>query len=302
MRDIPSTGRFGSGVQKIFPGVLLCLLIFSCNSDQNIGPFTPPGKNTTVYPPAQITSSELQVDISLSVYQQAQNANSAMLAAAMDDSTSDSTHLYIDVEVINVTPQTLFFSTDIDSLALVTRVTFVDYPHYKNFSFGRLRLVVGQTLTGLQVTEVFEVDFSTDTTIVGFLPISRIDSFLIADNVAVYGRVLQEGRFFEADLIRLFDTPDPPTTEPEPVLVGFVTDMDITHNRLYVNDATIIFSDSARVESPDGEVIPMQSLKTGENQLTVTALAYALNSDKSILANGWEFNHFILTGIRKLNQ
>ncbi len=300
--------HFGSVTLKIFPCLLLCLLFLSCLGDKNIGPYTPVQQSNDPAFFDQPAASELQMDINLTLHQ-TQQANSALLAVANDDTTSDSLHLYVDVEVTNVRPDLFFLAAEVDTLTIIAHVSFVDYPHYRSLSYGRLRLVVGQTHTGLQATEVFETDFGTDTTLVGKLPLSRIDSFRVADNVAVNGQVVVANRFIEASLVRKFETSAPPT-EPTPDQVGFVRAKDIFRNRLYIIDPavgiadstriTVVISDTTRFESPNGELISLNSLKTGDNELTITALAWALGADRGIMANGWEFKHFNLTVVRPL--
>ena len=284
---------------KFFPCLLLCLLLLSCLGDKNIGPYTPVEQSNDPAVFDQPTASELQMDINLTL-RQAQEGNSALLAVANDDTTSDSLHLYVDVEVTNVRPEIFFLAAEVDTLTIIAHVSFVDYPHYRFFRQGRIRLVVGQTHTGLQATELFETDFGTDTTLVGKLPLSRIDSFRVADNVAVYGQVLKADRFFEAALVRRFDTPTPPSTQPSPDLVGFVRSKDIFRKRLYVSDATVVIGDTTRFESSNGEPLTLNSLRTGTNELTITALAWALGPDRGIMANGWEFKHFNLIVVRPL--
>ena len=308
MKQLSLLERFRSVILNFFPYPLFFLLLLSCNQDPGVDPFSPVDQPPGGYQPAPPTTSELQMDINLTL-RQGQGTNSALLAVVRDDSTSDSLNLYIDVEVTNVRPEIVFLAAEIDTLTLVANVRFIDYPHYRFFNHGRLRLAVGQTFTGLEATDVFEADFSSDTTIVVGLPLSRIDSFRIADNVAVNGRVVVANRFIEASLVRRFETPEPPTGPP-PNLVGFVRSKDIFRNRLYIINPTVgiadstritvVISDSTRFESPNGELITLNSLKTGDNELTITAMAWALAGDNSIIANGWEFNRFTLTAIRPL--
>jgi len=180
MKQLSLMERFRSGILNFFPYPLFCLLLLSCNKDPGADPFSPVDHTAGRYQPAQPTTSELQMDINLTL-RQGPEGNSALLAVVRDDSTSDSLHLYIDVEVTNVRPEIVFLSAEIDTLTLITHVRFVDYPHYRFFNRGRLRLAVGQTFTGLEATDVFQTDFGTDTIIVAGLPLSRIDSFRIAE-------------------------------------------------------------------------------------------------------------------------
>jgi len=300
MERLVPVKRFRQVALKFFPCSLLCLLLLNCDSDPGSGPLSPIGPDYPPIQPDQPASAELQMDINLTL-RQGQAASSALLAATRDDSTSDSLGLYIDVEVANVRPELIFLHAEADTLSIIAKVSFVVYPYNRYFSRGRIRLAIGQTNTGLMAAEVFETDFETDTTIVASLPLSRIDSFRVADNVAVYGRVLSEGRFFEAYLVSRFETPEPPATGA-PVLVGYVKSMDLIRNRLYVSDAIVALNDTTRIETSDGEPLSLELLKTGDNELTITAMAWALEGDGAILANGWEFDHFNLVVVRPLNQ
>ncbi|MBN2290494.1 MAG: hypothetical protein JXQ83_14265 [Candidatus Glassbacteria bacterium] len=286
---------------KIFPCLLLCLLFAACSSDPGGSPFLPADESSDPFQPARTTASELSMDISLTL-RQGRGGNSALLAVARDDTTSDSLNLYIDVEVTNVGPEIFFLPAQVDTLSLVIRVRFVDYPHYRDAIRGRLRLAVGQTYTGLEATDVLETEFGADTTLTGRLPLSRIDSFQVADNVAVYGQVLSPGRYLVATRVQRFEGTSPPSAKPAPDLVGYVKSTDLSANRLYVNEATVVITDSTRIESSSGELISLYSLHSGENSLTATAMAWALDDDGYIMANGWEFKRFTLIVSRPLAE
>ncbi|MEA2062359.1 MAG: hypothetical protein U9P14_01555 [Gemmatimonadota bacterium] len=279
---------------KKIPLALVCLLFIYCDSDRGQGPLSPAVDNNTggTISFAHETSSRLHLDISLALREPSgRTGTAALLAAARDDSTSDSTRLYMDVEVTNVTPKTFLLPAEADTLTIIARVTFVDYPHKKTFNRGRLRLVVGQTHTGFETTDYFDTVFYRDTTLVARLPMSRIDTFHVADNVAVYGTELAEDRYIVARLVRcLSPGQDPP--HDNPALVGYVKDSDLKRNRLYVNEATVVIADTTRIESAGGQQISLDGLRSGINELTISTMAWALTEEGYIMANGWEFMHF----------
>jgi len=283
-----------------FPFFALILLL--CCSDSRISndPFSPADPENQPSDNTWPESSNLSVDIRLKVQPGSPTA-STQLAAARDDTTSDSLNLYIDVDIENVGPEVVFLPEEADSLNLQARVSFVDLPYKKHFDMGRLRLVVGWTEGGRQASEVHEMDFSADSSVLFTIPLSRVDSFHIADNVAVYGEVLAPGRFIYATTVRRFDTATPPQ-DPPPDLVGFIKNIDEFHKRMYVSNATIVLTDTTRIENSAGELITSDKLAQGKNEFTVTAMAWAYTIGAGMIANGWEFKRFTVFVSRKISQ
>ena len=281
---------------------LFALILLLCCSDSRISsdPYSPPDQEN---PPGDNTwpeSSSFALDIRLKV-QPGTSPAFPQLAVARDDTTTDSLNLYIDVDIENVGPKTMFLPQEADSLNLQAKVSFVDLPYKKHFNMGRLKLVVGWTEGGRQASEVHELDFSADSSVLFTVPLSRVDSFHIADNVAVYGEVLAPGLFMYAKTIRRFDTATPPQ-DPVPDLVGFIKSIDELRKRMYVSDATVVITDSTKIENSAGELITSDKLAQGYNEFTITAMAWAYTAGIGMVANGWEFKHFTVFVGRQISQ
>jgi hypothetical protein len=272
---------------------LACLLglVCACGPGELKDPISvdPGGENGYLYPPG--SGPELNLGVKLKV-ESSPKGSSPVLAVARDDTTSDSLNLYLDVTIENLGPDVVLLPAEANHLTFQVRVSFVDVPYKKSFDHGRLKLSVGQTDTGLEIAEEFTIGFLEDTTLTLSLPVSRIDSFRVADNVAVYGQVLSPNRFIIAREIRRFDTPGPPKPSPAPDLVGFVKSVDPKNSRLYVSNATVVLTDSTRVLDSSGNYLPLESLETGNNGVTVTALAWGYTQRGAMIANGWEFKPF----------
>jgi hypothetical protein len=275
-----------------FPFLVL-VSFFACASPQGLeNIFTPPGQDISQSTGiGSETGSGLAMDLKFTL-RPGTASPMPSLASARDDTISDSLHLYIDVAIENIGPEVVFLPVRGDSISLSVNVSFVDVPYKKHFSRGKLKLVTGWTETGLQASETIQYEFAADSSLHFSMPLSRIDSFHVADNVAVYGQVLSPGRFIIAKTVRRFDTPSPPKTTPAPSFVGYVKQVDLQNNRLYVSGATVVITDSTRIETPTGELSYLGALRCGVNRLTITALAWAYSYTPGVIANGWEFGNF----------
>ncbi len=282
-----------------FPFLVL-VSFFACASPQGLeNIFTPPGQDISQSTGiGSETGSGLAMDLKFTL-RPGISSPMPSLASARDDTISDSLHLYIDVAIENIGPEVVFLPVKGDSISLSVNVSFVDVPYKKNFSRGKLKLVTGWTETGLQASETIQDEFAVDSSLHFSMPLSRIDSFHVADNVAVYGQVLSPGRFIIAKTVRRFDTPSPPTTAPAPSFSGYVKKVDLQNNRLYVSGATVVITDSTRIETPTGELSYLGALRNGENRLTITALAWAYSDTLGMIANGWEFRNFMVIVARE---
>ncbi len=282
---------------KIFP-LWALLLLASCASPPG-GLLDPDGSP----PPdgwAQARPS-LGLKVELAVLPNAGETSTA-LATARDDSVSDSLHMYIDVAVINAGAQAVLLPEQAQALPLELELSFVDLPRRKQFDRGRLELVVGWSETGLQSTERLTLEFTTDSTLHLSLPLSRVDSFRVADNVAVYGESWSPDRFVVASRVRRFSGAAP--TSPAPALVGYVSGTDPQAGRLYVSGATVVITDTTRIEDSAGSPLALEDLRTGENRMTVTALAWAYSlraagREVFMVANGWEWREFTVMVARR---
>ena len=283
-----------------FPLFALFLLFGCSDSHVSSDPFSPAGPDDQPGDNTLPEASSLSFDIKLKV-QPGSPPLSPQLADARDDTTSDSLNLYIDVDIENVGPQVVFLPEEADTLNLQARVSFVDLPYKKNFDMGQLKLVVGWTEGGRQASEVHEMDFSADSSVLFSVPLSRVDSFHIADNVAVYGEVISAGRFMYATTIRRFDTATPPV-DPAPDLVGYIKSIDELKKRMYVSEATVVLTDTTRIEDSAGELITSDKLALGENEFTITAIAWAYTAGVGMTANGWEFKRFKIYVARRISQ
>lgn len=285
---------------QFFP-LLALILLFGCSDSRISSNLLSPSDREN--PPNDGTaeaSSNLSFEIKLKV-QPGGLSPSPQLAAARDDTTTDSLNLYIDVEIENVGPQVLFLPEEADSLNLQARVSFVDLPYKKHFDWGRLKLVTGWTEGGRQASEVHEMEFSADSSVLVSIPLSRVDSFHIGDNVAVYGDVLAPDRFVYAVAMRQFDTATPPR-DPAPDLVGFIKSIDELHKRMYISNAIVVISDTTRIENSAGESITSDKLSQGKNEFTITAMAWAYTTGIGMTANGWEFKRFTVYVARQISQ
>ncbi|HUU27846.1 MAG TPA: hypothetical protein VM123_08540 [archaeon] len=277
---------------QFFPLLALFFLIGCATPEAPRNILSPADEENQPIPSGDLeTTTELALDLSLTV-KPGEASPLPVLASARDDTTSDSLNLYIDVAIGNISPEVVVLPSETKDLSLAAQVSFVDVPYKKNFLHGKIKLVVGWTETGLQASEVYEYEFATDSTLLVSIPLSRVDSFHIADNVAVYGNVLSAGRYMIAKTVRRLESPTLPETLPKPDLVGFVRSVDIQNNRLYVSNATVVITDSTRIESPSGGLIHLGMLEPGCNELTITALAWAYSLDIGVIANGWEFRRF----------
>jgi len=275
-------------------------LFFACS---------PPGAaDTLLSPPTQhlqsfysgvSTGSELELEIKLNV-KPGKSSPLPALAVARDDTTSDSLHLYIDLEILNAGPEVVLLPEVADTLPLRVQVSFVDVPYKKHFDRGKLRLVAGWSESGLQASETHEVEFAADSTLVFSISLTRVDSFHIAENVAVYGEVLSPGRYVIARSVRRLQAGTAAPGEPD--LVGFVKDVDAENMRLYVSGAVVVITDSTRVESSSGELITLQDLRSGRNDFTITAMAWAYRFGIGMIANGWEFKRFTVFVARESTE
>ena len=281
---------------------IFALILLFCCSDSRISNnlFSPADRENQPDDGIFQSASSLSFDIRLKV-QPGSPPPSPQLAVARDDTTTDSLNLYIDVEIENVGPQVMFLSEEADLLNLEARVTFVDLPYKKNFYMGRLKLVVGWTESGRQASEVHDTEFSADSSVLLRIPLSRVDSFHIGDNVAVYGEVLAPGRFIYAKTVRRFDAATPPQ-DPAPDLVGFIKSIDELHKRIYVSNATVVITDTTRIENSAGELITSDKLSQGKNEFTITAMAWAYTIGVGMTANGWEFKRFTVYVGRQISQ
>ena len=280
-----------------FP-LLALVLLFGCGDSRlPSGPLDPSGDNSQPGGGGSTDQSEVALDITLTVRQGAPD-NQPALAVANDDTTTDSLHLYIDVAVENTGPDVVHVPANVKTLNLHARVTFVDLPYKKNFSSGKLKLVIGWTHGGLQASDTHEVEFSTDSALVVDIPLSRVDSMKVADNVAVYGEVLAPNKFIRAGRVQVFDSTAAPRT-PKPDLVGDVRLIDTKANRLQVADATVVIGDTTHVVNAAGQLISIDQLTEGANEFTITALAWAFTTGIGTTANGWEFRRFNINVARQ---
>ncbi len=246
--------------------------------------------------------SDVRLDIRLQVKQGQQPtmlSSPTLLAAAKDSSGSDSLHLYIDVEITNAGGDMVFTPTQASGIELQARVDFVDIPYRKNFSSGKLKLVIGWTDGGLQASEIKEWEFSTDSSLIFSMPLTRADSFRVADNVAVYGVELAENRFIRATRIEKLGESVPTDS---PALVGYVQRLDLDSGRLYVSGATVVLSDSTVILDSDSTQIALGDLQDGSNEMTITGLAWGFSDFVGMIANGWEFRRFNVYVARPLKQ
>ncbi|OGG06355.1 MAG: hypothetical protein A3F83_13505 [Candidatus Glassbacteria bacterium RIFCSPLOWO2_12_FULL_58_11] len=285
-----SSNKIVRAMLHFFP-LLALLLLFDCGDSRlPSGLLNPGGDDTQPGGGGSTDQSEAALDITLTV-RQGTPENQPALAVANDDTSSDSLHLFIDVAVENAGPDVLHVPVDVITLNMRTRITFVDLPYKKHFRSGKIKLVIGWTHGGLQASDTHEVEFSTDSALVVNIPLSRVDSLKVSDNVAVYGEVLSPGRFIRANRVQAFDSTAAPRT-PKPDLVGDVRLIDTRANRLQVANTTVVLGDTTHVVNAEGQLIGIDQLAVGANEFTITALAWAFTTGIGTTANGWEFKRF----------
>ncbi|MBW7995420.1 MAG: hypothetical protein FVQ81_02385 [Candidatus Glassbacteria bacterium] len=284
--------RIFRSLEHFFP--VLGLLVLSCAPDSfDSLPLSPPADNGGGQVIVKPGGPAVELDIKLEVKEGKARGfpDGTMLAVVRDGDTSDSTSLYIDVEITNAGGDMVFMTSEVENLVLAARVTFVDIPFKKNFSYGKLKLVIGWTDGGLQASEVQEWEFDTDSTLTFSMPLTRADSFKVADNVAVYGVELADDLFIHATRVQRLggNAPDP---EDPPELVGFIKRIDRDADRLYVSGATVVIADSTLILDTDSVQITLDDLRNGSNELTITGLAWGFSDFIGMTANGWEFRRF----------
>jgi len=292
------------GRAALFTLALLLLLGLSCSSGNHEstplspldgGDVTDGGGGSAV-----ITPAEVELDLSLTVRDSAQSGT--LLAVARDGTVSDSTHLYIDVQINNLGPELVYVPAEARHITLNTRLSFVDVPWLHFFDRGRLEIVIGQTETGYQASEKVDFSFLSDTTLSFAMPVTRVDTFKVADNVAVWGTVLAKGRYVQADSVKAFTSATLPAGFVKPDLVGYVRSADLSASRLYVSAATVVIDPlRTKVYDTEGRQTGIEMLNDGRNRLTVTALAWGYNLSGGMIANGWEFRNYDLYVARPLN-
>lgn len=273
--------------------VLRVVLVLACACSPDRLPDSLTGPDGGSSSGGNLRPSTVDLELRLSI-RSGESTGGTMLAVARDGTTTDSTNLYIDVEILNLGPEVVYLHPAAKNLPLRVQVSFVDMPYRKNFNHGRLDIVVGMTETGYQATEKIAFSFLADSTLTFEMPISRIDSFRVADNVAVYGSVLAKDRYIIARQVRVFETPSIPAGFAPPDFVGYVQSTDSRAGRLQVSGATVVLTDSTSVLAPNGQFLGLEMLKTGRNRLTVTALAWGYDMFQNMIANGWEFRHYDL--------
>ncbi|MCE5271764.1 hypothetical protein LLH00_10835 [bacterium] len=280
------------------------LLGLACNSgDRTASPLAPTdGGDVTDGGGSESTApAEVELDLRLTVSDSARSGGTA-LAVANDGTFSDSTHLYIDVQITNLGPEVVYVSTDFRHINLHTRLSFVDVPWLHFFDRGRLEIVIGQTETGYQASEKLDFKFLADTTLSFEMPVTRVDTFKVADNVAVWGTVLAKDRFVRADSVKAFTGSTLPAGFVKPDLVGYVRSADLAASRLYVSAATVVIDPlRTKVYDTDGRQTGIEMLNDGRNRLTVTALAWGYDLGGGMIANGWEFRNYEMYVARPLN-
>ncbi len=282
---------------------LLGLLALSCGGETSrLGVLDPPLDNNSSGQRIDFSpESDVRLDIRLQVKEgqpPAMPAPQTMLADANDGSASDSQHLYIDVQITNAGEDMVFTPAQTKDIVLQARVDFVDIPYRKNFSYGKLKLVIGWTDGGLQTSDIKEWQFATDSSLIFSMPLTRANGFHVADNVAVYGLELAEDRFIHATRIQRLEG-SVPTDSPS--MVGFVERKDLDANRLYVSGATVVLADSTTIMGADSVQIALADLQDGHNELSITGLAWGFSDFVGMTANGWEFRSFNVNVAAPLN-
>jgi len=283
--------------RRAYLALLLCLLALACSTGNHTAdPFIPDNDSGTGTDTGdQVTPPVLDLGLRLTVGSVTGQKSPAMLAVARDDTVSDSTGLYLDVEITNLGPEVVYVASETKNLILRTQLSFVDVPWLKQFNRGKLEIVVGQTETGYQATEKLDFSFLSDTTLSFDLPVTRVDTFRVADNVAVYGAVLSEDKYVVADSIKAFYGSTLPSGWGKPALAGYVRSTDVQALRLYVSTATVaIDQNKTRVYDAEGNRTGIEMLADGSNRLTITALAWGYNISGGMIANGWEYRHYDL--------
>jgi len=283
--------------------LLLCLLALACSTGNHTAdPFIPDNDSGAGTGGGyQSTLPVLDLGLRLTVRSGAGQESSTLLAVARDDTVADSTGLYLDVEITNLGPDVVYVASETKSLVLRTQLSFVDVPWLKQFDRGKLEIVVGQTETGYQATEKLDFSFLSDTTLSFDLPVTRVDTFRVADNVAVYGTVLSEDKYVVADSIKAFYGSTLPSGWGKPALAGYVRSVNVSALRLYVSAATVVLDQNkTRVYDAEGNQTGIEMLADGGNRLTITALAWGYNLSGGMIANGWEFRHYDLYVARPL--
>jgi hypothetical protein len=75
-------------------------------------------------------------------------------------------------------------------------------------------------------------------------------------------------------------------------MVGYVQRIFTDVERLLVSNATVVIADSTVILDTDSTQIAIENLQTGENELTITGLAWGYSDFVGMTANGWEFRRF----------
>lgn len=277
--------------------ILSTITIFiSCSGDAGEKLLGPDYGQAVEWPETEIvTSAELNLTLTL----KEKNPQSVMLSAANDDTTSDSLHLYIDVEIANAGENFIYLPSDVKSFSINAQVSFVDFPYNSQVSRGVMDIVIGKTNTGFEITERLETAFSSGNPLSYNLPITRVDSFRVADNVAVWGNVVSEGLFVEADSIVVLAPGADPSILHNPDLLGFVDTVFVKNNRLYLSKGIAAIDEYTKIMDMNGNLRALGSLNDGRNAFTITALAWAYSYDLGLVANGWEFRDFPLKVARQ---
>ncbi len=283
---------------------LLVLLTLSCAGDTGLSGVLGPAldNNSSSRQIAFSADSDVRLDIMLQVKDGQPpvmpSSQQTLLADARDGTSSDSLNLYIDVEITNAGGDMVFTPAQAEDIVLQARVDFVDIPNRKKFSYGKLKLVIGWTEGGMQASDVEEWEFDTDSSLIFSMPLTRADSFRVADNVAVYGLELAEDLFINASRIQRIGASTPTDS---PAFVGYVQRVDLDAGRLYVSGATVVLSDSTVILDSDSLRIALDDIQDGTNELTITGLAWGFADFVGMIANGWEFRRFNVYVANPLN-
>jgi hypothetical protein len=286
---------------------LLAVTAFACSGggpSSLVDPGTGAGTGGSVIPVTPIQSdNRFSLDIKLEVKPGESPAmpGATLLADPADGTSTDSTNLYIDVSINNAGADNVYLPSQAQTLVLDAQVDFVDIPYKKNFSYGKLKLVIGWTDGGLQASEVQQWQFGTDSTLHFSMPLARVDSFHVADNVAIYGLELADNLFIHASKVVKLSA-DQGVPGDSPAMVGYVQRIDNDNDRIYVSGATVVIADSTVILDTDSTQIGIGSLQTGANELTITGLAWGYTDFVGMTANGWEFRRFQIMVARPVTQ
>ena len=287
--------RYTNHVNVLFILLTSCILA-SCSSKNVENILGPDNKQPVEWPETEIiTSADLQLTLTL----REKNPQSVILGSVNDGTTSDSLHLYIDVYITNAGENFIYLPSEVNDFSINAQVDFVDFPYNSEVSRGEIELVVGRTNTGFEITEKLETDFNSGSTLSYNLLITRVDSFLIADNVAVWGNVLSEGLFVEADSIVVLAPGTDTSLLDNPDLLGYVDTVNVDNYRLYLSNGIAAINEYTKIIGTGGNLIALGKLNDGRNKFTITALARAYSYDFGLVANGWEFKNFPLKVARQ---